>query len=609
MPKPLHLFTPALLASLGVLAAACTSSTSDPPTAPDAGPVGCIEEVTDCSAPLELKNADIQGGKTLTAKTCYRVSEDLNLSSGTLSAPEGVVIQFATGKSISVKSGGQLKLAGTCPAPVKLTSQEAAGSWKGVQLDDSQGADNDWTYAVVERAGSAKWTGAADTEASVYLSGATTLKMDHVTIRESKAHGLYATEKVDFSFTAGTFEKNVTPAYLHPQVADRIPADVTLKENTNPYFRVVFGNADSVEGAHTWQAHVFRIEDRFFVKGDLTILPGAKLEFAQGKSVLVEAGGTLTAKGTAERKVTFAGAASTKGFWQGIQIKSGGIGSPPTIGATFDHAVISDAGGAAWTGDGRTKAAVFMFDTSAASITNTTFRGNESYGLWAGEKSQIPGFAANTFTGNGRAMYVYPDRVGEMAATSTLTGNDEDGIFVSFGNTDRVNVPQTWKDPGVPYNVMDRFFVEAALTIDAGVVLRFSQGHEMIVTDKGSLTVNGTAAKPVTFKGQNEIATGYWKGIQIQSNSDKNVIAFATIAHAGSNTFTGAPESDGGIYIDDKARLSLNTVTVGPGGGYGIVLGGVDSVLGCSTVTFGALVKGPVWQSQPGPGTLLQTCP
>lgn len=598
-----------LLVSLGVLSAACTNSTSDPPTAPPPGTGGaCVEVPTDCTAPLPLTNNDVKAGKTLTAKTCYRADEDLFVDSGTLSAPEGVVIQFATGKSIKVRTGGQLELAGTCPHPVRLTSQDPAGDWKGVQLDDSQGSSNKWTYAVVERAGSARWTGAADTEAAVFLSGTSKLAMDHVTIRKSKAHGLHVGGKVDFTFAAGTFEGNVTPAYLHPQVADRIPADVTLKENTNPYFRVVFGNNDAVEGAHTWAPHLFRIEDRFFVKGALTLSPGAKLEFAQGKSMHVEAGGTLTAKGTADKPVTFAGAAATKGFWQGIQIKSGGIGDPPTIGATFDHAVITDAGSDKWNGDGRTVAALFLFDTSAATITNTTFKNNAGYGLWASDKARIPGFAANTFTGNARAMYLYPDRVGELAGTSKLTGNDEDGVFVVFGNNDRVNVPQTWKNAGVPYNVMDRFFVEAALTVEAGVVMRFAQGHEIIVTDKGSLAVNGTAAAPVVLKGQNEIATGYWKGIQIQSNDAKNVLRYTTIAHAGSNNFTGAAESDGAIYINDKARISLDNVTLGPGGGYGVVLGGQDSVLGCSTVTFGALVKGPIWQSVPGPGMLVNGC-
>lgn len=603
-----------ILTSLGLLAiaGACSNSTSSTttPGGGDAGPGGdCTVIETDCSAPLELKNADIKGGKVLPANTCYRVNENLSLSDGTLVLEEGVVLQFGTGNSIRVQSGGQLRMNGTCPHRVRLTSQDPVATWKGVSMDGTQGSDNLWTYAHVDRGGSDNWTGAAYSGAGVYVTDNTTVKMDYVTISGSKSHGLVALGGSDFTFEHGTFEGNVHPAYLHPDVVDRIPADTVMKDNENQYYRVVFGNNDKVTGDKTWAAHPYRIEDRFFIDGNLTIAAGAKLEFAQDVSVIVNAGGTLTAKGTSEKPVSLVGAATTAGFWQGIELKSGGVGSPPTIGATFDHVVLADAGGKNWNGNGESKAALFMQDTSAAAITNTTFKNSAYYGVWASMNARLPGFANNTFDSSARTMLLYPDRVGELGTNNTFSSMTDDTIHVVFGNNDRVSVAASWKNQGVAYKVLDRFFVEAPLTIEEGVTIQFPQDQGMIVKDMGALTVNGTAANPVVLRGQNEVNTGFWQGIHIQTNNPANKIQNATIAHAGVKGWNGGAESDAAIFLDDNTQITLTDVTLGPGGGYGVHLAGLGSTIGCSNVMFGTLVKGNIWKAQPGPGGVLVTCP
>lgn len=571
-------------------------------------PAACVPMPTNCAAPLPLTNAELAGDKTLPAGTCYVANQNLRVDSGTLTLAPGVVIQFATGTALSVKTGGQLKLMGTCEAPVRLTSTDPVASWKGVEMDDTQGSNNAWTYAVIDNAGSGQWTGASYTEAAVYLSGTTTLTMDHVSIVNSKAHGLMVLAGVNFTFANGKLEGNVTPAYLHPQAVGRIPADTVVMGNTNPYIRVVFGNTDSLTGAATWAPHLYRIEERFSVNGDLTLSPGAKLQFAQGVSMLVDTGATLTAKGSAEMPIVFSGAANTKGFWKGIEVRSGGVGNPVTVGATFDHCVIEDAGGAQWSGAADSRAALYLDSTSAAAITNTTFRNSAHYGLWASDDARLPGFAMNTFVGNARVMMLHPDRVGELSGTSTLTGNEEDVIRVVFGNTDKVSVAATWKSPGVPYWVMDRLNVEATLTIEAGVNIRFAQDRGMIVDAAGSLTTNGTAAAPVNFSGQNAVATGYWQGIRFESNNPQNVLNFTTIAHAGSTRWTGAATSDAAIYVDDGAQVSLKTVTLGPGGGHGVSIASGMGMLSCMDVTFGTLAKGPVYNRTAPPGVVTM-CP
>ncbi len=605
------------LALLAVGAATACESTESSPSGPGGGVVGdggaadCVEVPTDCSTVTPLKNADIQGGKVLAARTCWSVDEDLNLASGTLVVEQGVVMRFGTNKGLRVTSGGRVSLRGTCESRVRLTSKDDASTFQGVRMTDSQGADNTWTYAVIDRGGDQRWTGANYSDGALYLEGTTKLQMDHVTVSRSKSHGLIAFGEADFAFASGALTGNLTPAYLHPQVVDRLPGDVILTDNTNAYIRVAFGNTDRIAGARRWAAHALplRIEERVRLEGDLTIDPGARLQFAQGTSLRVVAGATLTAKGAADNKITFAGAANTRGFWQGIQIESGGIGTPATIGATFDHCEISEAAGTAWTGNAESKAAVYMDSTAAAAITNTTFRNNAYYGLWADNEARLPGFASNVFTGNTRVMMLHPDRVGELGTGNTLTGNDEDAIRVVLANTNRLSADASWKAQGVPYFIDDRFIVEASLTIEAGVAMRFAQARGMVVDDKGSLTVAGTAAAPVTFAGMNEVATGYWQGVQIKSNSPKNTLSHVKVLHAGSNGWNGDPESDAAIFLSNNASVALADVTLGPGGGYGVHIEGPASPITCSAVAFTSLVKGAVWQNTPAPGALLGACP
>jgi hypothetical protein len=334
------------------------------------------------------------------------------------------------------------------------------------------------------------------------------------------------------------------------------------------------------------------------------------LEMAQDVAFRVSVDGTLDAIGTEDDPIVFRGAsAGTRGYWQGIDVKSGGNDVPNSYGATFEHCQIEDAGSDNWSGNSESIAALYLQDTSAALITNTTFENSGRYGLWASGNARIDGFSDNTFTGNARTMILHPDRVGEMAGTSTIDGNDDDGIWIVFGNGDRVSVDATWHDLGVPYRVRTRFYVEAALTLEAGVTLSYTQGVSTIIEEEGSITANGTSDDPVVFTGENEVATGYWQGLRFKSNDAANDLTYTTISYAGSDGFTGNVESLTAIYIDSGAQVTLTNVTLGPGGGYGLFLTANDSAVSCTSVSFDTLDRGNVYANYTTPSSVLAACP
>lgn len=546
-------------------------------------------QTTPCVA-QELKSADLAGGKTLPAGSCYLVKTNLSLSNGTLVAEKGVLISFSTDVGLSVTGAGRLKINGTSDAPVRFTGADPAVKWKGVRLDDSQGADNTWAWFEISNAGSEKWTGAAWSSAALFLDGSSGVVADHLTVRSSASHGLLMTAAVTNTFTNLTLAGNLTPAYVHPQVVDQLPADTTFEANTTPSVRVVFGNNDGVEGTHTWPAFTYQMEDRSFVKGALTLAPGATLKFAQNASLVVETAATLTAQGTAAAPITFTRADT--GLWKGLSVGGGSAGAP-SVRLAF--CVIEYAAGENWSGNAESKAALYLEAAAAAQVTDTTFRNNERYAVWASGRAALPGFGRNTFTDNGRVMLLHPDRVGDLGVGNTFTGNTINGLHLVSGNNDAVTAPATWKDQGVPLLVRDRFFVNAALQLDPGVTLQFAQNASLEVATTGSLSANGTATAKVTFEGQSADAAGFWKGLRFQSNLPANVLTQTIVRHAGSARWTGDSESDAALYLDASAQLTLSNVTVGPNGGYGVFREAASSNLTCTAAAFSSNVKGAVY--------------
>lgn len=111
---------------------------------------------------------------------------------------------------------------------------------------------------------------------------------------------------------------------------------------------------------------------------------------------------------------------------------------------------------------------------------------------------------------------------------------------------------------------------ETNLTIDAGVVLKFSDRAGISVSDDSSLTVNGTQAQPVVFTGQQR-TTGYWSGVNfVFSNNVKNSLEHLVVEYAGTNTASsGAVSSNSSDSL--TVRLKMANVLIRHAANYGFV--------------------------------------
>ncbi len=552
------------------------------PTVVTATPPGTTAS---CTAPVDLLDADVDGGVALVSGTCYRVSSAITVSGGTLTIPNDVIVEFTDMGSMVVAVGAALTVDGTAGSPVVFRGTEAIkGYWRGIRIQSNSLA-NILSHAVIRDAGASPWTGSALDVAALYLLEGRVSITDS-TFTNNAGTGIQAFANATFEeFSANVFYANDVPMWLHPDRVGELDGSSSFSqggvENVGQYVQVTHGNNDAVTGAQTWPALTvpYRVMDRTFVNAPLTVAPGAVLEFDQSTSLYVNVTGTLDLTGTPSEPIELRGIEPIRGYWKGIRITSDSAQN------VFDHVVLRDAGESPWSGDTRLVAALFLMEGRVA-VTDSTFTNNAGYGVQALANATFGAFSNNTFTENDAPMWLDPDRVGEIDDTNSFLANDDQFVRVTFGNNDAVSTAQTWPALTVPYRVSDRTFVRAPLTIAAGATLEFDQDVEFIVTDlNGALTIAGTTSERVRLVGSEDLV-GYWRGILIQTASASNSIANATISNGGGTggetqfVFANVEVQNGSLALVGFA----DSVEVTDSGGHGLYVGG-STLTGCIALT------------------------
>lgn len=561
-------------ANLGVVTITATSTE-------DTSKSGDIVITVTCR---NLVQSMVENGGTVRGDVCYQVLTPLSVNDGTLVVEAGADISFGANGSLSIASAGRLTAVGTVDDPIVFTSLDPAQLWRGIRFDGSPSADNRLERVTIENGGSSGWSGAGHSTAGLLIVGGSQVDVASTEITGSGGQGLTAYADVELTFSGSTLSDNAVAVWVHPDVARSIAADNVFENNDANVVRVAFGNTDAVGTAQTWAAIgvPFEVQTRMFVDAPLTIDPGAELTFRADVSMIVRDGGSLTADGTADAPISFSGTENLPGFWQGLQIQM------ISTANVFDHVVFENGGSAAWFGGSDARAMVLLASNSKAVFTNSTFRSSGSYAMRVSGGGDIAGLSGNLFENNARTMIVHPNRAGAIASDNSFVGNDEQVVRVTFGNTDKVAEAQTWSALEVPYRVMVRTFVEAALAIEAGTALEFAQGANLIVTNGGSLSAVGTVDAPITFSGAEALAA-YWKGLQFNTVSANNELSHVLLEHAGSDAWFGGSNSTGTIHVTGDGLLDLSDVTIRLTGGYALIVGSGGTVT-CSNVDDGGFM-------------------
>jgi hypothetical protein len=298
----------------------------------------------------------------------------------------------------------------------------------------------------------------------------------------------------------------------------------------------------------------------------VTLSPGVTIIFAQKTGLSFSADQILAAAGTAQDPICLTGDQPQRGFWKGISFD--GTLKPDS---KLDYVTVEHAGN---TDSDKDAAALKLTADSRgvrASITNTTIRESQGWGLYLGGSAVIGAFSKNTLTKNtlGPAKLA-SEVVSVLDAASTYKGNNRDELVVAAYRT-----KGTWAAIDVPYYLEGGIGATGDWTIEAGNTLIMSKETEVTIsTDTSALIAKGTATNPILFTGATK-QRGAWKGITFDnSNNTRNALAYATVEYAGDTTHDTDAAAVKLTADSHGVQLSMTQTKLHESLGWGLYLAG-----------------------------------
>lgn len=305
----------------------------------------------------------------------------------------------------------------------------------------------------------------------------------------------------------------------------------------------------SVNAAETWSAadspHLLPYDTSVYAP--LTLEPCAVVALAADKTISVNAGGSITANGTAGKPVRIKNADGA-GNWASIRLIGGTArlsytslekgGAPLNILPDFQGAL-----------DVRSAASAPTAPEAVLFVDHVTISGSATNGVRLQSGGAFtPDSTALTITGSAaRPASIAPPLVSSLPP-GTYTGNATDEVLLTG---EAVLWDITVHDRGVPYfsggtNQFGVTSISAAagsvsvLTVEPGVTWKFKPGTGLLQVDPAStpsravLVARGTAARPIVFtSGAAAPAAGDWLGIWIGADDARNALDHVRIEYAG----------------------------------------------------------------------------
>lgn len=299
----------------------------------------------------------------------------------------------------------------------------------------------------------------------------------------------------------------------------------------------------------------YYIDQTINMDHDLVIKPGVVIEFGENGGISIRESGSIEAKGLSDKGITFSGRLKSKGSWKGILVQS------TSLKNVFKHCIFEFAGKDGWGND--VTGALGTWAEASMNVDDCVFRNNKVRGvsLYQSANVELRSFENNVFENNDLPIKIDPATVHQLGNTNTFADLKnvievyEDDVF----DDESPNITFTWKAQPIPYAVQGVISIryKGNLTIEGGAVLEFNETAYLDVND-ASLTIKGTASKPVTLTGSSKSA-GSWGGLAFAfTSSSKNSIEHTIIEYAGSNV---DEFENGAIYMWASPVVSFKNCT------------------------------------------------
>jgi len=252
----------------------------------------------------DLQDTNISQNTSLSLP-CYNVNSDISVqNAATLTIQPGVMLQFAAGKELRVKSDGALNAVGTPTAPIIFTgAQQTPGYWDGINYLSSNNANNELKYVTVEYGG-------AGGGANLEINSTTRIKLSNTTLRQSAGYGVFfGNGAIIDLFANNTLTTNEgAPVRIPANEVGKLDRQSSYTGNVANREYISIFETSNIEDDQTWQALnvPYKLHNNS-VEAVLMIDPGSTLIFRQGGNFRIERTGTLIARGTTVNNIIFTG--------------------------------------------------------------------------------------------------------------------------------------------------------------------------------------------------------------------------------------------------------------------------------------------------------------
>ncbi|RRB02477.1 PKD domain-containing protein [Larkinella rosea] len=321
-----------------------------------------------------------------------------------LTIQPGVVIAFERDVRFDINDEGGILIAkGTAEKKIRFIGVgQTKGYWAGIMVY-SESNVNVMEQADLFHAGSRPMLDNKKVGMALFKESQMALK--NTLFAQNDGYGLFVQETALLrEFSTNAFSNNTEAGILlsTENVAKLDAASIFTGNNGRNVVEIngdYIGNNTTKNSEIVWGGFAdktpYRLLNSVAVRSGWKLNPGVTLEIARDASIIVNEEGYLLAKGTANQKVIFTGAANASAYWQGI------LSHSVSAQNSIEHAEITNAGSKVIISGKRANVALYG-NHATITIRNTRISGSGGHGIWVGYGSTINADAAtsNTFDSN-----------------------------------------------------------------------------------------------------------------------------------------------------------------------------------------------------------------
>lgn len=356
---------------------------------------------------------------------------------------------------------------------------------------------------------------------------------------------------------------NTTPTTTNNNNSNNTPTTNNTNSYNNITYSVDLDSCTKVNGSIitniTWDNPCYHITEDIDIKqgGFLTISDGTTVIFDRNKNIIVH--GSMSAVGTETKPIIFKGKESSKGYWGSINF-SNNIET-----SELAYSILENGGADAQTGVGSSlkESSLYINHDALISVHDITIRNGANYGFKIEDLANISNFKNIISISNDIAGFVTSNTFSKLDESSHFEGNRNN--YIKLAGTTIIR-ERSWPKINIPI-----FLTSGATKILDGAFLTIAGGNKFIcakgseIQVNGGIKIDGTADKPVSFRGE-EGKAGDWYGINLNySDDDRNEISYTTLSDGGGNDSFNAT-----IYLGNSSTLFIHDSTISNSASFGI---------------------------------------